>query len=615
MLSALKEIGEILLSQGEEFPIEKIKKEDRLVKVIFDLDSGKLEYDCTIECDQERAKEFLWTGNAIGMKPQLVLTTNNPKYLLDPKNKKWAIDQIISEITKKRLNDEDIRKLERILSEVKEKFFSGGKSFQDFEALLSERECPKNNALYTVSIKKDGKLLDLVKEPGYRKFLRYILYEYESEDYPMKLGRCHICGEEKKVLTNPSYPEGTLLIIYNVDKAGFMPELSRKPENMLKAHAVCTDCKKKLVLSMNFIERKLTARIGEELNLFLIPGTFRIVERGMETRMSYDILQNIAQEISDAFNAVNTFEKLEKVEDLMQDENLPLVFLNLLFGYRASSHFSFQYLIQDVPMMELLKLAKLSSSISKELAELFSEYSREWYIGFENISSIFPLKKATQIDWKPLVELFNSMLTRTMYPRENIISRAVLFARINRYKTRGYNINTEKSDEESLCRGLLKYNLLIKLLRELNVIEEWQEAIEMEQENGTNSLKIPDDKIEKFFSMMKYTEWQKALFLLGVLIGKIGIEQYKNNKNKAVLNKIRYEGMPVERVKYLASSVHEGLKNYRLLDTYNEELYAYMKKMLDRNLEALQNPIDNVFYILSGYAYVTLQAITSGGEK
>jgi hypothetical protein len=40
-----------------------------------------------------------------------------------------------------------------------------------------------------------------------------------------------------------------------------------------------------------------------------------------------------------------------------------------------------------------------------------------------------------------------------------------------------------------------------------------------------------------------------------------------------------------------------------------------MKTMMDRNLEKLQNPIDNTFYILSGYGYITLQAITAGGDK
>ncbi|MEM2112232.1 MAG: type I-B CRISPR-associated protein Cas8b/Csh1 [Candidatus Bathyarchaeia archaeon] len=622
MFDALREIGKALLSSGEfEFPVERIKGRGTLLaKVIFDMDSGKLECDCNFKCDVERAKEFLWIGNAVGQKPQIVLTTDNPKYLLGPsKRGKWAIGRIISEICEKGFDDEDIRKLKCILSEVKEKFFSDEKSAQDFEVVLTQKGYRlRDIALFTTCVKKDEKIIDLVKETGYRKFLRYTLYAAESREYPILFGRCHICGEEKKVLTNPSYPEGTPLCIYNVDKAGFMPRLSRKPEDLLKAHAVCPDCKEKLVLGLNLVERKLTATIGKEspvkLKVFLIPKV-------VGTEMSYELLRDIASKMRSAFDAVRAYESLEAIESLMEVfmgdggpySSSSTYFLNLLFGYRVSSHFSFQYLIQDVPVTRLLELARLSSKISREAASLFNEEVQQWSIGFEDIFSIFPLKIAqNMIDWKPLVELFNSILTSTIYPKENIISRAVLFARINRYGTyEGYNIKPPKKAREELLllRGLFKYNLLLKLLREIGVVE-------MERESEAKSFKIPDGGIEAFFSTMRYVEWQKALFLLGVLVGKIGIEQYKKgDEKKAVLNKINFEGMSAERVKLLANHVLEGLRNYRALGDHNETIYACMKMVMDRNLEALRNPIDNVFYILSGYAYVTLQAIMSGGEK
>lgn len=622
MFDALREIGEALLSSGFGFLPERIKgKGTLLARVIFDMDSGELDCDCSIKCDEERAKEFLWVGNAVGQKPQVVLTTDNPRYILDPsKPGKWAIGSIINEIDKRGFIDEDIRRLQCILSEVAEKFFLDKKHAYDIEAVLMQKgHHPREIALFTACVRKDGKVIELVKEPGYRKFLRLMQYAAGSEEYPILLGRCHICGEEKEVLTNPSYPEGTLLCIYNVDKAGFMSELSRKPESMLKTHVVCPDCKERLVLGLRFVEQKLAATIGEtspvKLKVFLIP-------RFMGTKLHYGILQEIAEKIRLAFNVVKAYKSLDEVETLinglMELESLygsPFAcFLNLLFGYRVSSHFSFQYLIQDVPAMRLLELAQLSSKISGVAAGIFGEGVDRWSIGFEDIFSIFPLRTTRdEIDWKPLVELFNSMLTNTTYLMENIISRAVLFARINRYGAYGgYNIKPpEKGGEElRLCRGLLKYNLLLKLLGEVGVIE-------MGLESKVDSVKILDEDIEAFFSAMGYAEWQKALFLLGVLVGKIGIEQYnRGDEKKAVLNKINFEGMSVERVKLLANHVLEGLRNYRALNARNEAIYACMKMMLDRNLEALRNPIDNVFYILSGYAYATLQAITSrGGEK
>ena len=614
MFDALREIGEVLLSSGEfELPTERIKgKGTLLAKVIFDLDNERLDCDCSIKCDSERAKEFLWVGNAIGQKPQVVLTTDKPKYMLDPsKPGKWAIGSIISEIDDRAFTDEDIKKLRRILGEVVEKFFPDKKRAYDIEAVLSQKGYRMRDiALYTACVRKDGKLIELVKEPGYRKFLWFMQYASGSKEYPTLPGRCHICGGEKEVLTNPSYPEGTLLCIYNVDKAGFMSGLSRKPENMLKVHAVCPDCKEKLVLGLKFVEQNLVATIGEKspvkLKVFLIP-------KFVGMKLQYADLKSIAYKMRLAFDVGKAYKSLEEVETLMDglmesQHNFACIFLNLLFGYRRSSHFSFQYLIQDVPVMRLLELVRSSINISNVAAEMFQEGIEKWSIGFEGISSIFPLKTTRdRIDWKPLVMLFDSMLTNTAYPVENIISRAVLFARINRYGMyEGYSINPPFSGggERWLCEGVLKYNLLLKLLGEVGVIK-------MGLKGKAYFVKLPDEEVEKFLSEMEYEEWQKALFLLGVLVGRIGIEQYKKgDEKKAVLNKINFEGMSAERVKLLANYVLEGLRNYRALNDYNEATYACMKMMLDRNLEALKNPVENVFYILSGYAYTTLKAIT-----
>ncbi|MGC8936463.1 MAG: type I-B CRISPR-associated protein Cas8b/Csh1, partial [Candidatus Methanomethylicaceae archaeon] len=413
------------------------------------------------------------------------------------------------------------------------------------------------------------------------------------------------------------YPEGTPLCIYNLDKAGFMPNLDRSAENLLRAHAVCLECKKKLRLGLNFVERNLTATIGEtsaaKMRVFLIPKI-------IGTKLSYEQLLDLSSKMKSAFNIVRAYEGLEDVErtvkDLMELEALygetPAYFLNLLFGERISSHFSFQYLIQDVPVMRFVELSRHMVDVSNCVFTVFKDARKEWSIGFEEIFSIFPLQKTKKgVEWKPLIELLNSMLSGTPYPRENIISRAVLFARIHRYGTySAYSLKPLKNNAEYvLCRGVLKYNLLLKLLIEIGVIP-------MDKETTSEPFRAPEGDIESFLSMMGYAEWQKALFLLGLLVGRIGAEQYnKGDKKKAILNKINFQGMPAERVKLLAVDVVDGMRNYRVLDSYSEAIYANMKMMMDRNLDKFQNPIDNVFYILSGYAYTTLQAMKRGGEN
>ncbi|MEM0121724.1 MAG: type I-B CRISPR-associated protein Cas8b/Csh1 [Nitrososphaerota archaeon] len=620
MFGALKEIGEVVLSSGGcEFKIEKLKggrkgREPLLAKVIFNLDNGRLECDYNFKCDEKAAEEYLWIGNAVGQKPQMMLTTDNPKYLLDPsKPRKWAIGQIIRAFDGK-LSDTDVVNLLSLLKEVKERFFPENKSYvEDLDKLLGQEK--EQIALYTACVKKSGAIVELARELGYRKLLYYVAYVSESDEYPIIRGVCHVCGKEKDVLTNPSYPEGTILCIYNLDKAGFMPNLSRIPESTMKAHAVCIDCKRKLLIGLAFVEQKLTVTVGEttkqygKLKAFLIPKI-------LGAKLSRETLDNIALTMKKAYWAVSAYTALEKVEqfteDLMELESMhgapSTYFLNILFGYRESSHFHFQHLIQDVPVMKLMELSRTMAAISNEIAGLFMESGEKWSIGFEDIFSILPLsvRRGQVVDWKPLVGLFESLLRGTSYPEDSVISRAVLFARIHRYGTYGgYNLKKlpEGAREAQLCRGIFKYNMLLKLMREAG-------AVKMKPESTAYSFEIPDKNIEDFFSKMSYTEWQKALFLLGVLIGKIGIEQYKKGDGKkAILNKINFEGMFAERVKLLANHVLEGLRNYRILNVHNEAIYAYMKAMLDRNMELLRNPIDNVFYILSGYAFATLQAM------
>ncbi len=628
MLEALKEIGEVLTSrEGEvEFPIRRVPKEEDveeplLAKIIFDIDAGELDCDCLIRCDEERAREFLWVGNARGNKPQLMLTTDRREYLLERFTPhKWAIGAIVEEIERKELHRRPhIRELYDLLAKISEKFFSKRESLlQEFEELLRRRGCdPQQLVLYTVSVRRRGEVVDLTRLPGYREFLRHVLYESgskrrEKRDYESGLrrtGRCHVCGREGLVLADPAYPEGTLLKIYNTDKAGFMPNLSEEPENLLRAHAVCPDCKKKVVLGYNYVERNLSSKIGK-LTVYLIP---RVV--GLE--LSYRTLDKVKKEVGSVFDAVKTLENLRKAEDVLKIllDDLArkaggLYFLDIVFGSPGRSDFAYQYYIQDVPIMRLVELADTLSNVSSEVADIFHESAERWSIGFEDIYNMFPLRtvRGQAVEWKPLVELYNSMIMGTKYPRKTVVSKAVLFARIIRYGTyEGYSVRPPKDGEAGLCRNILKYSVLLRLGEQMGIIE--PERGEKPDLSGSG---LPED-IEHFVSVMGYTKRQTALFLLGVLVGRIGIEQYnKGDEKKSVLNKINFDGMSDERVKMLANYVLEGLRNYRILDRYTEAIYANMKRLLDESLKVPGDPVDNVFYILSGYAYITLRHITRG---
>ena len=130
-------------------------------------------------------------------------------------------------------------------------------------------------------------------------------------------------------------------------------------------------------------------------------------------------------------------------------------------------------------------------------------------------------------------------------------------------------------------------------------------------EREINTLLVPED-IKKYFKEMGYSEEQAALFLLGYLIGEIGNAQWnKEIPNKPILNKIVYQGMNPGKILRLTNEVFEKLKQWRRLQ-YNEGIFGEMKKLLDKHLQNWTlSDQENVFYVLSGYAYNTYSALTS----
>lgn len=116
---------------------------------------------------------------------------------------------------------------------------------------------------------------------------------------------------------------------------------------------------------------------------------------------------------------------------------------------------------------------------------------------------------------------------------------------------------------------------------------------------------IPKDILGYWENLEIYQDNQKkGLFLLGYLIGEIGKQQeVKEIKNKPILNKLNFQGMGKEKLIRLSNDVLEKLKQYKLLD-FNENIYSASHLMIEENLEnwSLTNQ-ENVFYILSGFAF------------
>ncbi len=123
------------------------------------------------------------------------------------------------------------------------------------------------------------------------------------------------------------------------------------------------------------------------------------------------------------------------------------------------------------------------------------------------------------------------------------------------------------------------------------------------------------ENLTRYVEKMGYSEEATALFLLGYMIGAIGAEQVRGtdyNAKKPILNKINVNA---QQIRILSNEVFEKLDQYRIRGYY-EKTFAVMKSFLDPHIN--QWPLsdaENVFYLLSGYAFYTYERIAKAREK
>ena len=127
---------------------------------------------------------------------------------------------------------------------------------------------------------------------------------------------------------------------------------------------------------------------------------------------------------------------------------------------------------------------------------------------------------------------------------------------------------------------------------------------------------LVDEGLRAWMDGVGLTGARRGLFLLGVLIGKIGSTREQRESGKPILNKLHFQGMDWLKVMRLANEVYEKLRQYKIAD-YNEGLYGVMKAHLDRGVSKneLGSPQENVYWVLAGYAYETQRAIRTGRLK
>lgn len=466
--------------------------------------------------------------------------------------------------------------------------------------------------LYTLAL--NGELLS--RHPHYINYLEHkVVNEVFAGDQAAQ-GVCHVCGSQGKVTANTT--RFKLLKFYITDKPGFASQLYNK--GFLCNYALCKECYQALLAGERFVENELRTRLGQS-NVYLIP-TFQTPEAYPDV----ETIEEWAQYLTARLAAAETLEKWHAFQQELEryrryEDQKALFVLNFLFATKKQAAVKVDKLVAEVPPSRLDRLDEVRNFVRNWASKILGADTKgEWDLGLGKLFYLLPIRQGNRRPQeKPYLELLETLLVGRPLTLGMLIPQFLETACVHRFERYEVYVHERPDDpERALVLHLLQTQLFLYYLRELGQLWELEkeggEKKAMAEEMGEVEKTLMDERLRSWLDGLEVKGAQRGLFLLGVLIGKIGSLREQRESGKPILNKVHFQGMDRDKIMRLTNEVYEKLRQYKIAE-YNEGLYAAMKAQLDSSLNELGSPQENVYWVLSGYAYATWQAIRAGAER
>ncbi|MDW8003061.1 MAG: TM1802 family CRISPR-associated protein, partial [Deltaproteobacteria bacterium] len=458
--------------------------------------------------------------------------------------------------------------------------------------------------LFTVVVDDGKSLIELAKTEGYRDFL----YADIRLEHQLASGVCSACQEKTDVVPDPDFPRGSLLKMYITDQPGFISNIpsdnAKKTKALLKNFPLCPNCLTHLLIGHQFIitTSSLSSSIYEnKLKAFVIPYS-RIRAKRIKEWLSL-------------YEARWAFEAVTKIERDLEEWDEQNYYITIIFGSGEQANFRFYGAIREVPLTRLSLYEREIRQLKSELANCIALEQIESFpkLDMGSLGNLIPLRTAVNrvVEIEPLFSFFKAILKGEPIPPNVIASTCLTYAKIILYeKMRGYTVKPGKSRKVGFCTGVIAYKLLDTVIRRMNADMQRIEIPELRELPG---------HIKEIMNTLGLVEWQRPLFLLGYVMGEIGARQIAERAEKGefppIIRKISFDGMNRERVVRLSVEVSEAMKNYGVTGGDALLAWSYAQLGIQENIVRLNDPVLNVFHILSGYAYATLLHIGRKKEQ
>jgi len=474
--------------------------------------------------------------------------------------------------------------------------------------ILESLSLPKKEKLGVLmtSVKSN----DLGNEPvpiasmeDYEKFLEEYLLKSDRQDEYGDEKLCYVSGEIKddvrEFKTEERYNLAKMFVTTTINYAtGF------NGKNYYKNFQASETYQQYIELGAKYLLENYKIRIAG-VDHVLVPV---FLSKTLDDGIDFDI---ILDKIRRRSELIFNHQDLEHLDQSIQDETDDLYWINYLGFESDGNSFKTINLIKDVSTPWLIEIIQDLKNLSVEFNTRYTRVGEVPYYNFYTFYRYIPVRKDTNKN--DALEMFKDIL------EYRSIEKDLLFKHFTKYliaqksgqfdqqkKHRSFpNIRQVDNFDYAIANAVKVYLFFLNFLRRQGLLEEKNNDFPTEKSvimsNNTYS-----QRIEEFFKDMHYTDRQKGLFFLGRLLDQIAYAQYKSNHTtKPVLNKINYNGMDRDAIMRLFLDLEEKTRQYATKINLKAAEYnaANFVKYFNPNEPDSMTPEENVFFILSGYAF------------
>lgn len=637
MLEGIVQIGDAVLKEGslltsliQELSPTRKGKQLNVLKFNFDLDNNRLLIDTKEEMSKETASKYLFVGST---------GSNSPQWFASSTSINYHLSETIFNLTKINLGEElntqireifeeffidvspelkdkyryvlDLHKLGIINEDIRD-IYNGieeddkkGKKLLDklskgFDSYLKANMDTSIDQIGLFVICING--APLSDSEFYRKAVLKAKQPKEKAKKVEGIRECSLCGSTANVTADMTkmnmgyYTTNQIIFASGLDKGNY-------DQNMM----LCKSCFNKLQAGEIYILNNLNVKLAK-FDVYIVP---HFVYGEPMNKEEMDI---VAEKINNSFNSTKVIESIGELRneiivgtDLREDDRYFL--LNFIFYKRDQKNkkvFKIQRLIKDVNPSIFYKINKTSNDVIGNFKIIFGDKLKA-SLGLETVYNMIPVrlnKDGSNVEYKDVMEAYDALFTCKAMNKVHVISNAIGVFKTIRLEKTGYNINPKSS----LDFKILESNMYLKFLQHMGCLKEGK-AVDV------SSMQLKQN-IKDYITTMGFGEQEAALFLMGILIGEIGNSQYKRTDGqKPILNKLNFNGIDKAKIKRLKNEILNKLTQEKIRN-YNEMTYSQMSMLLDANINNWKlNKDENLFYILSGYAYATAQPMLKEDNK